>query len=98
MKTFEICKVDAPSQFEQPMADYLIEALGQKGFTFQIDEAHKEIGGECGNLIAYWEGTDSSIPPLFSQLIWILFGRQRIAACDQGRSYLFGWHNHPWRR
>ncbi|OMD17557.1 peptidase M20 [Paenibacillus odorifer] len=79
---FEICKVDAPSQFEQPMADYLIEALGQKGFTFQIDEAHKEIGGECGNLIAYWEGTDSSIPPLFfsahMDTVWSTKGLQPV--------------------
>ncbi|RKJ44251.1 peptidase M20, partial [Butyricicoccus sp. 1XD8-22] len=46
-------------------ADYLTEALPKLGFTLEFDEAHKNFGGEVGNLIAWKEGTDPTIPPLF---------------------------------
>ncbi|WHY84135.1 M20/M25/M40 family metallo-hydrolase [Neobacillus novalis] len=61
----ELAKINAPSTKEQPVADYLIKALPELGFTFEFDEAHKSFDGEVGNLIAWNEGTDPSIPPLF---------------------------------
>ncbi|MFC7391458.1 M20/M25/M40 family metallo-hydrolase [Scopulibacillus cellulosilyticus] len=39
--------------------------LEQMGFNITFDEAYKEFGGNCGNLIAYWEGTNPKIEPLF---------------------------------
>lgn len=61
----ELAKIDGPSGKEQKVADYLKNVLTDLGFTLEFDEAHKEFGGEVGNLIAYKEGTDATIPPLF---------------------------------
>ncbi|TCP21064.1 tripeptide aminopeptidase [Scopulibacillus darangshiensis] len=61
----ELAKINAPSGYEKPMADVLVPKLKVMGFSVEFDRAHKEFGGNCGNLIAYWEGTDSSIEPLF---------------------------------
>lgn len=61
----ELAKINAPSTKEQLVADYLIKALPELGFTLEFDEAHKNFDGEVGNLIAWHEGTDPSIPPLF---------------------------------
>ena len=61
----ELAKINGPSMKEQPVADYLVNALTELGFTLEFDEAHKKFNGEVGNLIAWKEGTDSSIPPLF---------------------------------
>ncbi|WP_245671050.1 M20/M25/M40 family metallo-hydrolase [Pseudobacillus wudalianchiensis] len=61
----ELAKINGPSTKEQLVADYLKKALPELGFTLEFDEAHKNFDGEVGNLIAWREGTDSSIPPLF---------------------------------
>ncbi|WP_066067101.1 M20/M25/M40 family metallo-hydrolase [Neobacillus soli] len=61
----ELAKLNAPSGEEQLVADYLKKALPDLGFTLEFDEAHKNFDGEVGNLIAWHEGTDSAIPPLF---------------------------------
>ncbi|MBD7986057.1 M20/M25/M40 family metallo-hydrolase [Sporosarcina sp. Sa2YVA2] len=61
----ELAKINGPSTKEQLVADYLIKALPELGFTLEFDDAHKNFDGEVGNLIAWREGTDSSIPPLF---------------------------------
>ncbi len=61
----ELAKINAPSTKEQLVADYLVKALPELGFTLDFDEAHKNFDGEVGNLVAWHEGTDSSIPPLF---------------------------------
>ncbi|MYL45190.1 M20/M25/M40 family metallo-hydrolase [Virgibacillus halodenitrificans] len=61
----ELAKINAPSGHEKPMAEFLIPILEQLGFSYTFDEAHKEFGGNCGNLIAYWEGTHPSVEPMF---------------------------------
>lgn len=61
----DLAKINAPSGNEKSIADVLVKVLTEMGFTVQFDEAHKEIGGNCGNLIAWWEGTAPGIPPLF---------------------------------
>ncbi|GHH96626.1 M20/M25/M40 family metallo-hydrolase [Neobacillus kokaensis] len=61
----ELAKINAPSTKEQLVADYLKKALPELGFTLEFDDAHKNFDGEVGNLIAWHEGTDSSIPPIF---------------------------------
>lgn len=61
----ELAKINAPSGNEKPMAEFLIPKLEELGFSIQFDEAHQQFGGNCGNLIAWWEGTDSHAEPLF---------------------------------
>lgn len=61
----EMAKVNAPGQNEKAMADYLIPILEELGFSYKFDRAHKEFNGNCGNLIAYWEGTNPDIEPFF---------------------------------
>ncbi|PEJ28319.1 peptidase M20 [Peribacillus butanolivorans] len=61
----ELAKINAPSTKEKLVADYLKKALPKLGFTIEFDEANKNFDGEVGNLIAWREGTDSSIPSLF---------------------------------
>ncbi|MDR6997831.1 M20/M25/M40 family metallo-hydrolase [Neobacillus niacini] len=61
----ELAKINGPSGKESLVAEYLKKALPELGFTLEFDEAHKNFNGEVGNLIAWCEGTDSSIPPLF---------------------------------
>lgn len=61
----EMAKINAPSGSEKAMAEYLIPVLEELGFTYQFDEAHKAFGGNCGNLIAWWDGTDKNAEPLF---------------------------------
>ncbi|KAB2336072.1 M20/M25/M40 family metallo-hydrolase [Cytobacillus depressus] len=61
----ELAKINGPSTKEQLVADYLVKALPELGFTLEFDEAHKNFDGEVGNLVAWHEGTDPSIPPLF---------------------------------
>lgn len=58
-------KVDGPSKYEQAISKLLVTELEELGFSIIFDDAHKNFGGECGNLYAYWEGTDATIPPLF---------------------------------
>lgn len=59
-------KINAPSQSEKAIADVLVTELEKLGFSIEFDnEAQKNFNGNCGNLIAYWEGTDQKIPPLF---------------------------------
>lgn len=61
----ELAKLNGPSGKEQRIADYLVPRLVALGFTITFDEAHENFDGEVGNLIAYWEGTDPSVRPLF---------------------------------
>ncbi|GED70839.1 hypothetical protein BRE01_45410 [Brevibacillus reuszeri] len=61
----QLAKINAPSGDEKLMADVLVPLLTEMGFTIQFDEANKRIGGNCGNLIAWWDGTDPELPPLF---------------------------------
>lgn len=61
----KMAKVNAPSLHEKPMAEHMIPILEELGFTYQFDEAHKNFNGDCGNLIAWWEGTDPEVEPFF---------------------------------
>ncbi|KQL44272.1 peptidase M20 [Brevibacillus choshinensis] len=61
----ELAKLNGPSGKEQRIADYLVPRLEAMGFSIRFDEAHRQFDGECGNLVAYWEGTDPSVRPMF---------------------------------
>lgn len=56
--------VPGSSLRERSFADYLEPILTQMGFTIEYDHAHQEFQGNCGNLIAYWPGTDPRAEPL----------------------------------
>lgn len=62
---FYWAKINAPSKSEKVIADLLVPALQELEFSIEFDEAHKAFNGDCGNLIAYWKGTDPGLPPLF---------------------------------
>lgn len=47
------------------MAEFLQAHLTKMGFSVQFDTAHEQTSGDCGNLIAWWEGTDPSARPMF---------------------------------
>lgn len=61
----EWARVNAPSGQERAIADLLAPQLQGMGFQVRFDEAHRQTGGNCGNLIARWEGTRPAIPPMF---------------------------------
>ncbi|WP_060204990.1 M20/M25/M40 family metallo-hydrolase [Sporosarcina koreensis] len=61
----ELAKINGPSGSEKPVADFIVPILEELGFSIQFDNAHKNFGGDCGNLVAYWEGTDPTTTPLF---------------------------------
>lgn len=61
----ELAQINAPSGEEKPMADFLTDTLEGMGFEIEFDAAHEEIGGNCGNLFAWWPGTDPDARPLF---------------------------------
>lgn len=56
--------VSAPSKQEKNFAYYIEPILKEMGFSISYDNANQAFGGNCGNLIAYWPGTDPEIEPL----------------------------------
>lgn len=56
--------VPGPSLREKTFARYIAPILEELGFQLQYDRAGDVFGGDCGNLIAYWPGTDPTAEPL----------------------------------
>lgn len=56
--------IGAPSRNELPFAQYMEPILKELGFSISYDEVNHEFGGNCGNLIGYWPGTDPKAEPL----------------------------------
>lgn len=52
------------SKQEKAFAEYIEPILLQLGFSVEYDDAYKAFGGNCGNLIAYWPGTEPDAEPL----------------------------------
>jgi tripeptide aminopeptidase len=61
----QLAQINAPSGNEKPIAEFLAQTLEELGFAVEFDVAHEAIDGKCGNLIAWWPGTDPDAPPLF---------------------------------
>lgn len=57
-------RVSAPSLQEKRFAQYIAPILEELGFSLEFDRAGDAFGGDCGNLIAYWPGTDPDAEPL----------------------------------
>lgn len=60
-----MCRVNTPPRQEKPLVDMIQSKLEAMGLTCVQDEAHKETGGDSGNLIATLPGSIPSAPPIF---------------------------------
>ncbi|MGN1013921.1 MAG: M20/M25/M40 family metallo-hydrolase, partial [Butyricicoccus sp.] len=58
-----LVSLDSPSRGERAVADFLKQAFAAVGVTLHEDAAAGQIGGSCGNLYGYWEGS-LPLPPL----------------------------------
>lgn len=66
IETFlDLAKIHAVGRDELLLAKKLEKMLTELGFTVQYDKAGEAFGGNCGNLIAYWEGYDPKAEPIF---------------------------------
>lgn len=90
----EMAKVYGVSKDERNFAQYIEPLLKEMNFEITYDEAHKEFGGNCGNLIAYWPGTDPSIPPMFfsAHMDTVMSSADCIAQVRDGAIYSDGIH------
>jgi len=59
-----LVKIDSISLKERKMADYLKQRLVELGCRVEEDDGAKAVGGEAGNVIARFRGTDPARPPL----------------------------------
>lgn len=65
IKTFiQTTCISGSSTCERNFAMYLDPILKDLGFQVDYDTAHHSFGGNCGNMIAYWPGTDPNAEPL----------------------------------
>ncbi|MBF4692199.1 M20/M25/M40 family metallo-hydrolase [Fusibacter ferrireducens] len=60
----EIAGIPGESKNELKIAEYLKSEYESLGFTVKFDKANEIIGGNIGNLYAYWEGVDQTVPPI----------------------------------
>lgn len=64
---FDLIRTNSPTKGERMIADKLKERLLNLGMTVSEDSAGQVIGGNCGNIIAYFKGTLPEAPTvLFS--------------------------------
>lgn len=61
----ELASVDGPSGHESEVSAHLSGLLEQLGMEVTSDDAQTRLGGETGNLFAWWEGTDPGAEPVF---------------------------------
>lgn len=59
-----LCRIHSPSKFEKETAGYCREILERMGAEVREDEAGKAIGGNTGNIVARFKGSQRDIPPL----------------------------------
>lgn len=58
-------KIDTFSGEERRFADRLAGILESIGFQVEMDSAHQQLGGDCGNLICTLKGSLSDVPAIF---------------------------------
>ncbi len=61
----ELAGINAPSGSERDIAGVLAGRLEAMGFSVQFDRAHIQTRGNCGNLIARWDGALPALPAMF---------------------------------
>ncbi len=60
-----LIKIDSESKNEKTFAEKIAEDLKKLGAKVDFDNAHKNTGGNCGNLYAYFPGKIDKEPLLF---------------------------------
>lgn len=90
----EMAKVYGVTGDEAIFAKYMEGLLHDMGVSFVYDKANEAFGGNTGNMIAYWPGTDSSIPPIFfsAHMDTVLSSADCIAEIRDGGIYSDGVH------
>jgi len=68
---FELVRIKCSTKDERQVADVLKARLAELGAVVSEDNAGEKIGGNCGNVIANWQGSVSGAPA-------IMFSRQAI--------------------
>lgn len=61
----DLVVLDGPSGREEVVAEYVHTRLNELGLEVAFDNAASKTGGQCGNLFAWWEGTDPAVEPMF---------------------------------
>jgi tripeptide aminopeptidase len=82
----QLVRIDAPSLNERAMADQVKHMLSNLGCRVEEDQAGEAIGGNCGNLIAYWPGEVDKPPILFGvhlDTVGPCLGKEPIIGSDQ---------------
>ncbi|AET66577.1 peptidase T-like protein [Desulfosporosinus orientis DSM 765] len=59
---WELIRIDSPTKNERQIADILKERLKSMGLSVTEDNAGQKIGGNCGNVYAYFKGNLSKAP------------------------------------
>ncbi|NLL77792.1 MAG: M20/M25/M40 family metallo-hydrolase [Clostridiales bacterium] len=60
-----LVSIDSPSLLERKIGDYLKHKLEELGFTVTEDDAGSKLGGNCGNIYGFLEGSTDMSPLLF---------------------------------
>lgn len=61
----EICRINTPARHEKVLVDFVQPKLEEIGFACVRDEAHRQTGGDTGNLIATLPGSVPDAPAIF---------------------------------
>ncbi len=89
----ELARIHAPSGHERETADFCKEMLQSMGARVIEDDAGTKTGGNAGNIIAVFEGEDTTIPPILlnahmdtvepgGQIVPIIRGTRIISETD----------------
>ena len=61
----ELVAIDGPSGHERRVADHLLPVFEELDMRVVFDHADSQVGGDCGNLFAWWKGTNPDAEPIF---------------------------------
>lgn len=89
IQTFrELLKINGPTLFERPVADYLKGIFSGLGCETEEDEAEAAIGGNCGNLLIRMRGLDPEAPGLiFSAHLDTILPTDKLKVIEKGGAF-----------
>lgn len=61
---FQLVRLDGPSRFERPVADFVTQTLQGLNYTVQEDDTGEILGGNAGNLLCFPPHFNSADPAL----------------------------------
>ena len=80
----KLVSIDSPSYAERQMGDYVKNKLKSFGMTVIEDNAGEEIGGNCGNIYGYLEGSADMKPLMFcAHLDTVEPSKGKVAVIDK---------------